>query len=308
VNRGILVCMKQNPVSERKLNKKMLERLIIVHNAIKAGLYPNNTRLRELYCARTGYSKVGEATINRDIDMLRTYFHAPLEFDRVKGGYYYLDDNWEFSLNNISAEDMFYLSAAKTLLSGFAGSPVYSAISEVIDFVTDTQGIGKSTLLSRIAVPPRPRTVMDESCWINLLRALQENLVVEFDYAGRWNTQPERRRVRPYQFLFSDGVCFLFGYAEERSAERLFVVSRIRNLRVTADRFELPADFDFSSRCAGGKFGAFMGDDAVSFTIDFFEDARTYIKDFVWADDQVITDAATAHTRGFRSHRRRCSR
>ena len=83
-----LMGQKNQKQQTRQLNKKMLERLIIIHNAIKSGLYPDNLRLQRLYCEQTGYSKVGEATINRDIDMLRTYFHAPLEFDRQKGGYY----------------------------------------------------------------------------------------------------------------------------------------------------------------------------------------------------------------------------
>ena len=110
---------------EVRLNKKMLERIIIVHNAIKAGLYPNVPKLQRLYCEQTGYDKVGEATMYRTIDTLQTYFHAPLEFDRAKGGYIYRDDNWEFSLNKISAEDAFYLSAAKTLLSVKVKSPTF---------------------------------------------------------------------------------------------------------------------------------------------------------------------------------------
>ena len=128
--------MKQNRnKSEHILNKKMLERLIIIHNAIKAGMYPDVQKLQRLYCEQTGYEKVGEATINRDIDKLRTYFHAPLEFDKFRGGYYYTDSKWEFSLNSISANDVFYLSTAKTLLSRFEGSPMYDAISNVIDFI-----------------------------------------------------------------------------------------------------------------------------------------------------------------------------
>lgn len=51
--------MKQQHTSERTLNKKMLERLIIIHNAVKAEMYPNVTRLKKLYCEQTGYSKVG---------------------------------------------------------------------------------------------------------------------------------------------------------------------------------------------------------------------------------------------------------
>ena len=283
--------MKQEQnTPERTLNKKMLERLIIIHNAIKAGMYPDVPRLQKLYCEQTGYSKVGEATIYRDIDMLRTYFHAPLEFDREKDGYYYMDDNWDFALNSISTKDVFYLSAAKTLLSSFEGSPIYDSISEVINFVTDTQGIGKSSLLKRIAVPPVPKVNINQQVWKKLLDAIRNNLIVEFDYNGRWNTDTTHRKVSPYQFLFDDGSCFLFGYSFERDAERIFSLSRIKNLEVTSEHFELPEDFDFSSRCGGGKFGVFMSDDSVDFVIDCYNDAREFVKERMLADNQKITD------------------
>lgn len=283
--------MKQDKtISERTLNKKMLERLIIIHNAIKAGMYPDVPGLQKLYCEQTGYSKVGEATIYRDIDMLRTYFHAPLEFDREKDGYYYMDDNWDFALNNISTEDVFYLSAAKTLLSSFEGSPIYDSISEVINFITDTQGIGKSSLLKRIAVPPVPKVNIDENIWKKLLEAIRNNLIVEFDYNGRWHTETTHRKVSPYQFLFDNGSCFLFGYSFERDAERIFSLSRIRNLKLTNEHFELPDDFDFSSRCGGGKFGAFITEDTYDFIIDFYDDSRPLVKECVWADNQKISE------------------
>ena len=109
--------MKETKKSERMLNKKQLERIIIIHNAIKAGLYPNAEELQKLYLEQTGYTKVGIATIHRTIDALRVNFHAPIEFDRQRDGYYYSDKNFEFSLNSITPQEAFYLSAAKTLLS-----------------------------------------------------------------------------------------------------------------------------------------------------------------------------------------------
>ena len=283
--------MKQNTnTPERTLNKKMLERLIIIHNAIKAGMYPDVPRLQKLYCEQTGYSKVGEATIYRDIDLLRTYFHAPLEFDREKGGYFYFDEKWDFALNSISTEDVFYLTAAKTLLSSFEGSPIYKSISDVIDFVTDTQVIGKSSLLKRIAVPPAPKISIDEIIWKKVLNSLQENLIVEFDYTGRWKPENTHRRIAPYQILMDDGQCFLFGYDLNKDAERMFSLNRMENFIATSEHFELPDDFEFSSRCGGGKFGAFMTEDSVDFVIDFYEDARSLVKERSWSDNQVVTD------------------
>ena len=283
--------MKQEKQKQatRQINKKMIERLLIIHNAINAGLYPDNKKLRSLYLETTGYSNVGEATINRDIDMLRTNFNAPLEFDRQKGGYYYFE-KFDLALNSITAEDAFYLSAAKILLSSFEDSPMYKSISEVINFVTDTQGIGKSALLKRIAVAPAPKFITKEETWSKVLEALQNNLIIEFDYKGRWNTEITHRRVRPYQILMDEGQCLLFGYSEERKAERLFVLNRMCNLAVTDEHFELPENFEFSSRCGGGKFGAFMGEYVYDFVIDFYGDACSYVKECVWADNQELVD------------------
>ena len=151
---------KRNVAQAKLINKKQIERLIIIHNAIKAGLYPNNKTLRQFYCEQTGYKNISEATIQRDIDTLRVNFHAPIEYDTFKKGYYILDDNYDFALNNISIKDAFYLSVAKTLISPFKGSKVYDSISDVINFVTNTQCIEKPKILNRIAVPPMPRTTM----------------------------------------------------------------------------------------------------------------------------------------------------
>ena len=277
-------------VTIRKLNKKMLERIIIIHNAIKSGIYPNNQQLQQLYCQQTGYGSVGKATINRDIDTLRIYFQAPLEFDKKRGGYYYSDKNWKLALNNISTDDVFYLSAAKTLLSSFEGSPMYNAISQVIDFITDTQTAGKSSLLKRIAVPPAPHVTTDETIWQNVLDSLQNNCIIEFDYNGRWHPETTHRRVHPYQILMDEGTYYLFGYAEERQAERIFALNRMKDINVTNDHFQLPADYEFHNRCGGGRFGLFMSPDAEHFTVDFYDDARQYVKDRIWADDQVIED------------------
>ena len=71
--------MRKN--EERLMNKRMLERLILIHNAIKSGLYPNCQKLRKLYTEKTGFS-VGEATIYRDIEALRNSFkYAKNKYD-----------------------------------------------------------------------------------------------------------------------------------------------------------------------------------------------------------------------------------
>ena len=80
---------------------------------------------------------------------------------------------------------------------------------------------------------------------------MQENAVVDFEYNGRWNPEPIRRRVAPYQILMDEGLCFLFGYDLNKKAVRLFALNRMKNYVVTDEHFEIPNDFEFSFCCGG---------------------------------------------------------
>lgn len=279
--------------NERAMNKKMLQRLIFIHNEIKSGRYPTCEKLKKRYQDQTGLT-VGIATIYRDIKALRLDFRAPLEYDHEKLGYYYLDDNWEFSVNQITANDIFYLTCAKSLLSNFNGSPVYKQIASVIDFVTQTQVGDKDDLMNRVAMPPLPKVCIKEDVWQLIIDAMRQNTLLQFDYNGRWNTSTTHRLVRPYQVLLQDGMYFLFGFDEKaaggKGGERLFNISRMKKVQATGATFKLPKDYDFSTRCGGGRFGAFGDGKKVRYEIDFYGPARQYVKDCVWADDQKFSE------------------
>lgn len=129
----------------------MLERLSKIHAKIKSGCYPNTQQL-------AFDNEVSPSTISRDIEFLRDRFGAPICYDACEHGYYYETD-FSMPLNMISSEDVLFLSLARQLLAQYEGSPVYAEISAIIDFLADSQGIGKSDFLRRVAVPPLPKVL-----------------------------------------------------------------------------------------------------------------------------------------------------
>ncbi|UTC98844.1 WYL domain-containing protein [Treponema denticola] len=269
-------------MKETKPNHQMLERLIYIHKRIKAGKYPNCTFLsKKLECSIP--------TINRDIEFLRDRFLAPIEYDSAKKGYYYTQE-YNMPLNSISAKNLIALSSAKILLSNYKGTPIYDDLCNVINLMTFSEIRGNTDFIDRIAVPPALPIIIDETIWNTIYSAMKNNSIIEFDYNGRHNTETTHRRVRPYQILLDDGLCFLFGFCELRNAERLFCLSRIKNLIITDDNFTLPQDYEFSSRCGGGKFGIFISTAIRKYKIRFYGQARQYVKEKTWADDQKITD------------------
>lgn len=275
------------PTEKRRIdNHLMLERLSKIHTKIKSGCYPNTHQL--------AYdNEVSIPTISRDIEFLRDRFEAPIEYDAAHRGYYY-SKNFDMPLNMVSQKDLLTLSLTKQLLSQYEGSPIYKEISSIITMLSDSPGIGKSDFLKRVAAPPLPKAVMNEDAWNIVIECLQENTVIKFDYNGRWKTETTHRMLRPYQVLLQEGMYFVFGFDENadggKGGERLFNLSRMKNLENTGRTFELPEDFEFASRCGGGRFGAFKEAEKVKYEIEFYDDARQFVKDCVWADDQEFFD------------------
>ena len=89
-----IICKDKPKAKPKKLTNLKLERIGIIHRKIKAGGFPTLEELRRA-CSDELDEDFGSATINRDIEFLRTRFYAPLEYDYYEKGYYY---SQEFSL------------------------------------------------------------------------------------------------------------------------------------------------------------------------------------------------------------------
>lgn len=89
-----IICKDKPKAKPKKLTNLKLERIGIIHRKIKAGGFPTLEKLRRACSDGLGVD-FGSATINRDIEFLRTRFYAPLEYDYFEKGYYY---SQEFSL------------------------------------------------------------------------------------------------------------------------------------------------------------------------------------------------------------------
>ncbi len=240
----------------------MLERLLGIHKKIKSGSYPNTKQLAEEF-----NSGKGIATISRDIEFLRDRFGAPIEYDYEHRGYFYTSD-FEMPLNAISPDAMISLFAAKIMLSHFKDSPLYSEICSALNLLANSNLEENDELLKRIAISPSPLpiNIIEENVWKTILHSLRNNLKIEFDYIGLWNPENTHRKVHPYQLVMDNGNCFLYGFSEERNENRLF---------------SLPKDFEFEKHCGGGKFGSFSYNESEHYKIEFYENARQMLKDFV---------------------------
>lgn len=268
----------------RPVTQVFLERLLRIHDLIQTESYPNAP-----FLAR--HTEVSVATINRDLEYMRSRLGARIEYSRSRGGYYY-EEEFHLPTYLISAKEFQVLAAVKNLLECYRTTPIYREACDILNLLSMStlHSVKVKYGLSRVAVAPTAQAAIDEAVWEKVWSALMSDTVIEFDYVGRWRVGKSRRRVRPYQLLMDQGVCSLWGYDENRVDMRLFVLSRMSNPVLTQETFELPADYDFTPHCGGDHFGAFYEKQKFRFTVEFFGTARPWVRERIWADDQQITE------------------
>src|SRR5229473_8215125 len=112
-----------------------LERMLKIHQAIKAGKYPNASALaREL--------EVSTKSVHRDLEFMRDRLELPLEYDGSRFGYFYTQVVSSFPTLQITEGELFALLVAEKALQQYRGTnfekPLLSAFRKMAAALPDT--------------------------------------------------------------------------------------------------------------------------------------------------------------------------
>jgi predicted DNA-binding transcriptional regulator YafY len=274
--------------TRKHLPRAVLARIYFIDREIASGKYPNVHDL-------AGEYEVGTATIYRDIEYMRDMLNAPIEYSPKHRGWFYTEKTFRLHARFAAADDMLALGMAKSLVFLYKNTPLYESALRLLNDITapltsdeneDSEKI--AWFEKRIVVPPVPFAPVPAETWAVIIDAMRENSVITFDYKGYMDEDHKTRLVRPYQLLFDTGAWFLYGYSEERSAIRIFSLTRMKDTAITNEHFQLPKNFDYRVQNDGSYFGVFAGGKQ-HFKITFNAFAARDILDRLWAKDQKIT-------------------
>jgi predicted DNA-binding transcriptional regulator YafY len=262
------------------LNERCIEILQILRGAPE---HPE-TKYNSIYFEN--HFKVSNITILRDIKTLKD-----LDLIETKHQQYCIKPDVEQIYSSETMHNLAIVACVKGLLQQYKNTPLFKSVQNLIYFLEPK--VAKNDELftsSRITVPPQMEFNVNIDNWDKVFRAIQLNHKITFRYTGPYTDSKSVRTVLPYQLLLDNGTVYLFAHSEYHDVDILYTLNRMADITVTNESFELPKDFDFASRCGGGRLGAFKGDKIQKYKIEFFDYARTWIKEHKWADDQVFEE------------------
>lgn len=201
-------------------------RLNLIHRLLKDGAYPNCRSV-------AGRLEVSERTVLRDIDCLRDYWHAPVEYDPRRRGFYLTNPDYALPPVNLAQGEVAALALGVTALAAYRGtgfeSPLRSLMDKLPVILPDHISVDLESLqrgVSFMVEPPRGDAERVAGHFAALQRAIEE-----------------RRRVDPYHLRNFEGVWYAAGYCHLRGECRTFAIDRIESLAVLDERFDPAAGF-----------------------------------------------------------------
>ncbi len=260
------------------------ERYYWFDNQIRAGKYPNATRLAEEF----GCSK---KTAQRAIDFMRDRLYAPLEYDKIQRGYFYIDNSFELPSLQVSQEELLSILLAQNILSNSAGGSISALINrfgkrlfvKMGDLGLDEKRMKEAFSATWNEYAPARGPVFQQ-----VSKALLENRVLEFSYTSPRDQQPNRRAVEPHHLQHYMGSWTMIGFCRLRNDWRKFMLSRMTELELAKEQFKTQPKPEWASQLEGG-FGIFQGGKLTTVKLRFNPFRAAWIKEQVWHPQQNIT-------------------
>ncbi len=246
--------------------------------------------LRDVYGIQTS-----KTSFFRDIEDLQEKYQAPIDTDFETSGYFYTDPKYRLPRFYTDQNAAKAARLIKTLMDRVKGNPLYKEAQEVFeslaiesrDLSIENIKISKKSDNDRIIFVGAPNKDIPAETWRLIDKALQENLVITFDYKSLTDTKPKKRRVQPWQLIYDNGNWNLHALDVIKNGRRRYSLSEMKNIQLTKEVFRLPKDYDFR-KMTMGSFGCMCHDTKLDYKIHLHGYAARVSKNRVWGENQTI--------------------
>ena len=280
---------QKKKITDQRNATHMLRYLFQIEQAIRNGEYPNANKLNEKM--RTNFSR---STLGRYIEILKTEYDAPIEFDFKRNGYYYTDST--FSLNQVMLKEgeLLTLSTILPLLEQYKNTPMEKCyrdlMNKLIMMLPDSITVDSALINNEVHFISDPITTMEDGVFEAVLKGTKLHRTLKLEYKTAKDSEFQERLFDPYHIICQKGSWYLLGYSHSSDAIRLWAMPRIRNCQITNDKFSIPKDFKLEDHIdvQMGAWG-FTGE-KVKVEIEFVKGLKTYVMERTWHKDQILKE------------------
>lgn len=268
-------------MANQKENHTKPLRLFKIEQAIQNLNFPNVERLsKEL--------EVSRRTILRDIDELKIYYNAPIEYDHIRKGYYYSDNTYFVKNMMLTESEVFAVTGILPLMERYNNTPLKKTISKVYETLSQmlpNQVVVQSSFMNDVEFIADPIPVISDEIFNSVFKATKLHQIMFFDYRSISSTDYTPHELYPYKIYSQKCDWYILGFSPKHNNFSTFTLARMKNIKL-GEKFD--PDPDYASKVhIDPNFGIWNNSNPPEkIELLFDKSVNTYILERTWHKNQ----------------------
>lgn len=260
--------------------KLAYERYLWFHGRLRGKKYPKISDL-------AGRFEISRRQAAREIEFMRLFLEAPIEYSSEHSGYYYSSDNFEFPGLWVSEEEIVSLIVSRRLAAAMPDRNLKKKLDSFLEKIGRNIDLDLSQLESKISLKNVRYYRVEAAIFSAVLLALSHDRQLAITYASGYTAETTQRTVDPLHLLLYMGNWHLIAYCRQRRGIRDFLLSRMRGAEVLAEKAENRAAAQGIKEKIEKRYGIFFDGPATQVVLRFHPQGARTVRDQVWFPGQV---------------------
>jgi predicted DNA-binding transcriptional regulator YafY len=283
--------------------KLAYERYLYLHDRLKGKKYPKIADFADKF-------EISRRQAAREIEFMRLFLGAPIEYSAERGGYFYADDNFQLPGLWVSEEEIVSLVVARRLAAALPDRGLKKKFDLFLRKVSGDMDLDLLRLEGKVSLKNVRYTRVEPAVFSAVLSALVRERQLAITYAPGYaqtvtrRTAPQgdvpcgdfgsrscltgvqARTVDPLHLLVYMGNWHLIAWCHERRAVRDFLLSRVREAEQLAAPIASPVTSEEIKEQIEERYGIFFAGPATRVVLRFTPAGGRLVRDQVWFPGQ----------------------
>ncbi len=263
--------------------KLAYERYLWFHERLKAKKYPKISDLAAKF-------EISRRQAAREIEFMRLFLGAPIEYSNERNGYFYGDDGFQFPGLWVSEEEIVSLVVARRLAAALPDRGLKTKFDLFLRKIGGDMDLDLLRLEEKVSLKNVRYTRVEPAVFSAVLQALVRARQLAFTYAPASSGESHRRQVDPLHLLVYMGNWHLVAWCHERGALRDFLLSRMSAAAMLGEPVENPFKAEDIKKMIEGRYGIFFEGPERRVVLRFTHAGARRVRDQVWFPGQRVEE------------------
>ena len=253
------------------------------HARLKQKDYPKLKSLMDKF-------EISRRQASREIEFMRDFFGAPIEYSNEYNGYYYSNEGFDLPGIWTSEEEIVSLIISKRLSTTIPDEEIKKKIDAFFKKIYAHIDVDLTELEKKISLKNIRYYAVKPTIFEAVVYCLSNNYKCRIHYRSAYTQEQSDRVVSPLHLLLYMGNWHLIAFCDKKQGIRDFVLSRVMEAEVLEERVDGKLAGEDYSRMLENNYGIFFEGTSKRVKILFNKAVAGVVRDQIWFPGQSIEE------------------